>query len=155
MNPDAEKALIDYLAANDVPCPACEYNLRGLEDTTCPECGEPITIKSLNLGKLLKSVDIDLIRWSWRVIAVGAIAGGLSAFLGDAMVSPIAGGVMIGCGVGASLIALNVANVQLWMVMTPGRRSACSALSIILLPFGGYGILYGVVTLAVVIKSGL
>ncbi|MEX2218812.1 MAG: YcxB family protein [Phycisphaerales bacterium] len=27
------------LAWNDVPCPACRYNLRGLTEPRCPECG--------------------------------------------------------------------------------------------------------------------
>jgi predicted Zn-ribbon and HTH transcriptional regulator len=30
-----------YLAEHDVECPACGYNLRGLPDDVCPECGEP------------------------------------------------------------------------------------------------------------------
>ncbi len=29
-----------FLAEHDAPCPACGYNLRGLTEATCPECGE-------------------------------------------------------------------------------------------------------------------
>lgn len=36
--------LIGYLHGRDVPCPECGYNLRGLQGTECPECGQPVTI---------------------------------------------------------------------------------------------------------------
>lgn len=32
-----------FLADRDVPCPHCEYNLRGLETDRCPECGGPLS----------------------------------------------------------------------------------------------------------------
>jgi hypothetical protein len=31
--------LIEYLGANDAPCPRCAYNLRGCHTDCCPECG--------------------------------------------------------------------------------------------------------------------
>ncbi len=36
--------LAEFLANRDVPCPGCEYNLRGLTGETCPECGKQVTI---------------------------------------------------------------------------------------------------------------
>ena len=33
-----------YLADRDVPCPACGYNLRGVEGSKCPECGKGICL---------------------------------------------------------------------------------------------------------------
>lgn len=35
-----------FLAEHDVPCPnpKCNFNLRGLKDTTCPECKEPLNL---------------------------------------------------------------------------------------------------------------
>lgn len=33
-----------YLARNDAPCPKCRYNLRGVTNGLCPECGEKIVI---------------------------------------------------------------------------------------------------------------
>ena len=34
-----------YLAEHDEQCPLCEYNLRGLTGTVCPECGEPLRLR--------------------------------------------------------------------------------------------------------------
>ena len=41
MTPQDETAMLrQFLAGRDVPCPQCEYNLRDLTGTRCPECGE-------------------------------------------------------------------------------------------------------------------
>ncbi len=34
-----------FLADRDVLCPVCEYNLRGLTDMRCPECGTSIDLR--------------------------------------------------------------------------------------------------------------
>lgn len=34
-----------FLAARDVACPSCGYNLRGLREARCPECGEAIALQ--------------------------------------------------------------------------------------------------------------
>lgn len=34
-----------FLAGRDVACPACGYNLRGLREPRCPECGEAIALR--------------------------------------------------------------------------------------------------------------
>lgn len=49
-------ALRSFLANRDTPCPGCGYNLRGLTDATCPECGIPIELSVANRDPL----------WSWR-----------------------------------------------------------------------------------------
>lgn len=36
--------LTRYLADQDVPCPCCRYNLRGLQTDRCPECAEHLTL---------------------------------------------------------------------------------------------------------------
>lgn len=33
-----------FLAASDTPCPGCGYNLRGIGEPTCPECGQAIEL---------------------------------------------------------------------------------------------------------------
>lgn len=35
------------LAENDVPCPGCGYNLRGMTSQSCPECGAAFTLPQL------------------------------------------------------------------------------------------------------------
>lgn len=37
--------LAEYLRSRDVPCPACQYNLRGVSDGVCPECGLAVTAR--------------------------------------------------------------------------------------------------------------
>lgn len=41
---DDSSLLETYLAARDVPCPNCRYNLRGCSGGTCPECGRPLEL---------------------------------------------------------------------------------------------------------------
>ncbi len=39
-----DELLVEFLRANDTPCPLCGYNLRSLTTTTCPECGCPFQL---------------------------------------------------------------------------------------------------------------
>lgn len=34
-----------HLAARDTPCPACGYNLRGINSPLCPECAQPLLLR--------------------------------------------------------------------------------------------------------------
>src|SRR4051812_32452603 len=40
-----QQDLITYLAQRDAPCPSCDYNLRGLTASTCPECSQHLTLR--------------------------------------------------------------------------------------------------------------
>ena len=40
-------ALVTLLRHAPVPCPKCGYNLQGSDRTTCPECGEELTLDRL------------------------------------------------------------------------------------------------------------
>jgi hypothetical protein len=42
--------LADFLADRDEPCPSCGYNLRGLTQAACPECGASLTLR-VNLAE--------------------------------------------------------------------------------------------------------
>jgi DNA-directed RNA polymerase subunit RPC12/RpoP len=42
--------LRSFLGGRDVPCPQCDYNLRDLAGTRCPECGEEIVLR-VNLSE--------------------------------------------------------------------------------------------------------
>ena len=37
--------LLEFLADRDAACPACSYNLRGLTQPVCPECGKKIELR--------------------------------------------------------------------------------------------------------------
>ncbi len=39
-----EISLIDFVATRDLPCPRCDYNLRGISQPQCPECGEKLEL---------------------------------------------------------------------------------------------------------------
>lgn len=40
-----ESFLIEYLADRDMACPGCRYNLRGLREPRCPECGADLVLR--------------------------------------------------------------------------------------------------------------
>lgn len=40
--------LLRYLARRSALCPSCGYNLRGLTELVCPECGKPVTFVALD-----------------------------------------------------------------------------------------------------------
>ena len=51
MTPQDEAAMLRlFLTGRDVPCPQCDYNLRDLTGTRCPECGEELALR-LQLGE--------------------------------------------------------------------------------------------------------
>lgn len=64
-------------------CPRCRYDLAGLPDSKCPECGLPFTLRGLiadwELRRDRPRGDVDLV-----VCMVLALAGSLPADLGDA-----------------------------------------------------------------------
>ncbi len=43
-----------FLAEHDEPCPGCGYNLRGLSEATCPECGEELLLRVGMVGPRMK-----------------------------------------------------------------------------------------------------
>ncbi|MBC7772558.1 MAG: hypothetical protein H7210_08705 [Pyrinomonadaceae bacterium] len=42
---DEKASLAAFLADQDVPCPACGYNLKGLTKQACPECNQPLALR--------------------------------------------------------------------------------------------------------------
>jgi hypothetical protein len=64
---EAGVTLPDFLAHNDAACPHCDYQLRGVAEPRCPECGT-----ELRLGVI--TPPRPLLYWS---LAVTAIAMGL------------------------------------------------------------------------------
>ncbi len=70
---DDELAAI-YLRDRDVPCPSCDYNRRGGQSSTCPECGSVLTLIGIdaaqvsNFTKLARSVLLYL--WVYALLAM-------------------------------------------------------------------------------------
>ena len=57
-----------FLAEHDEPCPACSYNLRGLTETTCPECGEALV---LQVGMTEPRMKLFLAGLIWLAFGLG------------------------------------------------------------------------------------
>jgi predicted amidophosphoribosyltransferase len=45
MDDACDTFLTAFLAGRDQPCPQCQYNLRDLQGTRCPECGEELALR--------------------------------------------------------------------------------------------------------------
>jgi hypothetical protein len=52
--------LVDVMAGRDMPCPVCDYNLRGIAQARCPECGAALRLEvgseNLVLGPWLVAI---------------------------------------------------------------------------------------------------
>ncbi len=48
--------LTAHLASRDVPCPKCQYNLRGVADGRCPECGAVLQLSISNDQVILRRI---------------------------------------------------------------------------------------------------
>ncbi len=68
------------LAARDISCPVCGYNLRAIASTNCPECGAKLDLR-------VGSTDLKLGPWLAALLAVGLPLGFLAgaAILGLAV----------------------------------------------------------------------
>lgn len=58
---EAQTLLTAYLADHDVPCPCCQYNLRGLTGARCPECGEQLELTIARARPGIKAMITGLI----------------------------------------------------------------------------------------------
>ncbi len=56
-----------YLQDNDMPCPNCNYNLRGLQGHRCPECSYPLVLELVKPERSL----------FWYMTAVVGLSAGL------------------------------------------------------------------------------
>jgi len=70
---DDQTALREYLAEQDVTCPNCGYNLRGLSASKCPECGSAPDIHEIRPNTKVPWYDLFLPFWiSLVMIFLGA-----------------------------------------------------------------------------------
>lgn len=50
LSPGQRHEALRYLSEHDAPCPRCNYNLRGVAQLTCPECGADVgTVMALRV----------------------------------------------------------------------------------------------------------
>lgn len=68
---DNERALRDFVAVRDVPCPNCGYNLRGLTSGACPECRY---VPRLELARMDRPIGRQ-IRMLLALAAIGCARG--------------------------------------------------------------------------------
>ncbi|MCZ6850805.1 MAG: hypothetical protein O7F17_04115 [Planctomycetota bacterium] len=70
----SEAQLLELLlAARDIPCPVCGYNLRAIASTNCPECGAKLDLR-------VGSTDLKLGPWLAALLA-GALPLGIVSFV--------------------------------------------------------------------------
>ncbi len=68
----SEAQLLELLlAARDIPCPVCGYNLRAIASTNCPECGAQLDLR-------VGSTDLKLGPWLASLLVVGLPLGFLA-----------------------------------------------------------------------------
>lgn len=58
-----------YLARGDAPCPACGYNLRGVESAACPECGSGLSLSLQRRRPLAGWLAFLLLAFGWVFVA--------------------------------------------------------------------------------------
>ena len=72
----------EILLADEILCPKCKYNLRGLTDDeiNCPECGEPLILSNLRSENQNKNLDkiIHLHQW---IAAIPCIVFAIICFI--------------------------------------------------------------------------
>ncbi|MEM9415874.1 MAG: hypothetical protein AAGA29_10415 [Planctomycetota bacterium] len=77
--PDETRALLDYVAQREVGCPRCGYNLRGLTQPNCPECGNGLKLTVGSISPINRA-------WLTMLAALIAPAGiGVLSCVGVAM----------------------------------------------------------------------
>jgi hypothetical protein len=69
---DGDLALIEFLADRDVACPLCQYNLRGLRSSRCPECGRELRL-TVGLTEPPLKAWIVVAACTWLAAGVGVL----------------------------------------------------------------------------------
>lgn len=70
--PSEAESLRSFLADRDVPCPRCDYNLRGLIGSLCPECSGTVELA-------INAPNAELARYRRLVTAIFTVAAACQA----------------------------------------------------------------------------
>jgi hypothetical protein len=128
-----DAALVGFVERHDASCPVCEYSLRGLRSTVCPECAAHL---SLQVG----SKDLHLGPWFFAVVSISLGLGFdtvfcLLVFIGSTIAVVMNGGLPPLKDIVPVLIILGIM-VPLWAACVAGlsalyqRRVAWRRMSI-------------------------
>ncbi len=63
--------LREYLATRDIPCPGCGYNLRGVQDPVCPECGGEVELSVTRAAGGRGWLWLLVLALGWVLLAAG------------------------------------------------------------------------------------
>ncbi len=108
------------LAARDVPCPVCAYNLRRITSANCPECGAQLDLR-------VASTDLKLGPWLVALLGLALPAGfvGVYAVLGLVYLAVAVVSTGFDPGVGVMLLPLAVTGAYaflLWRLIRNRRK---------------------------------
>ncbi len=90
------------LAARDIPCPVCAYNLRRITSANCPECGAQLDLR-------VASTDLKLGPWLVALFGLALPAGFVGAYAVMALVYLVVTFAMGGFGPSFGVMIIPVA----------------------------------------------
>ena len=94
MNDRDYEILVRYLAANDADCPSCGFQLRGLTQSRCPECGRQFDLRDVVRHSLRPTfsgwVRARMVEWQGLAVFIilQFILGNLSGWQADDLLLP-------------------------------------------------------------------
>ena len=110
------------LAARDIPCPVCAYNLRRITSANCPECGAQLDLR-------VASTDLKLGLWLVALFGLALPAGFVGAYavigLVHLVVTIVMGGFGFSFGIGLIIIPGAVTGAYaflLWRLIRNRRK---------------------------------
>jgi hypothetical protein len=123
--------IVTWLRDHDEICPACEYQLRGVPEAVCPECGS-----ELRLG--VRAISLRM-RWWIATIVVFAMAAGFNSVIATTMIvvsivrglppvsvrgvmAVIFAGFVLGAGVCGAMLIWTVRRRARWLGMSREKQ---------------------------------